>query len=313
MNKSMIRKAFADSILEEAKKNQDIILVCSDSRGSALVSNFAVELPEQFVEMGIAEQNAVTVAAGLASVGKKVIVTGPASFYSMRSAEQIKVDVAYSNNNVKIVGISGGISYGALGATHHSLQDLALMRAIPNLNVIVPSDAEQMRAIVKTMIIDETPAYIRIGREATPDLYEKNMSVQIGKAIKWFEGRDIAIIACGQMVSHAIIAAEKLRKEGIYATVLDMFTIKPLDQKAIIEAAQFCGCLLTVEEHSIYGGLGSAVAEVIAEHFPVPVKILGLPDKDVPNGKDQEVFKALELDSDGIVKAAKGCLLRKQK
>lgn len=312
MNKETCRGAFSETILEEAKKDKNIMVVCTDSRGSASLGRYPDELPEQFLEMGIAEQNSITVASGLAYMGKKVYVIGPASFYSMRSAEQVKVDVAYSHNNVKIVGISGGISYGALGATHHSLQDLALMRAIPDLIVEIPADAYQMKAITVEMLKIEEPAYIRVGRGAVPVIYNEKSDIKIGKAIKWFNGLDAAVIVCGQLVSRALDAAAILKEEGIDITVLDMHTIKPLDEDAIVEAAQKCGCILTVEEHSIYGGLGGAVAETVVTQCPVPVSIAGIPDQDVPNGTDEEVFGYYGLDAAGIAVKVKELIKRKR-
>ena len=305
MEKETLRGAFSQKILEEARKDPQIMVVCTDSRGSASLGAYPEELPSQFVEMGIAEQNAVTVSGGMAAMGKKVYAIGPASFYSMRSAEQVKVDLAYSHNNVKVIGISGGISYGALGATHHSLQDIALMRAIPNLNVMIPSDAVQMRSLTEAMLQDETPAYVRVGRGAVPTIYPEGTSFEIGRAYRHFAGTDIGIIACGQMVWRALEAAKMLEADGIHASVLDLYTIKPLDNEAVLALARECGCLLTVEEHSIYGGMGSAVAECVVQNNPVPMKILGVPDRDVPNGEDSKVFELLGLDSRGIYEAAK--------
>ena len=311
MEKATCRGAFSEKILQEAKKDKDIIVVCTDSRGSASLGSYPDELPEQFVEMGIAEQNSVTVSAGMAAMGKKVFAIGPASFYSMRSAEQVKVDVAYSHNNVKIIGISGGISYGALGATHHSLQDIALMRAVPDLIVEIPSDANQMKGLVDAFLEDKTPAYIRVGRGAVPVIYPEDVKVEIVKAIAWGDGKDVGIIACGQMVYRALDAAKMLEEQGIHATVLDMHTIKPLDEAAVLKLAEECGCILTVEEHSIYGGLGGAVAEVLVANKPVPMTIAGIPDEDVPNGADAEVFTLLKLDAAGICEKAKELIKRK--
>lgn len=311
MEKETLRGAFSQKILEEAKKDKDIIVVSTDSRGSASLGSYPQELPEQFVEMGIAEQNSVTVSGGMAAMGKKVYTIGPASFYSMRSAEQVKVDMAYSQNNVKVIGISGGISYGALGATHHSLQDIALMRAIPNLIVEIPSDAVQMRGLVDTFLQDPTPAYIRVGRGAVPVIYPEGTKVEIGKAIRHGDGKDVGIIACGQMVWRALEAAKLLEAEGIHAAVLDMHTIKPLDEAAVLELAENCGCVLTVEEHSLYGGLGGAVAEVLVQQKPVPMTIMGIPDEDVPNGNDAEVFELLGMGSKGIAEKAKALAARK--
>lgn len=308
MEKKTCRGAFSEKILKEAKKDKDIIVVCTDSRGSASLGDFPKELPEQFVEMGIAEQNAVTVSAGMAHVGKKVFEVGPASFNSLRAGEQVKVDVAYSHNNVKIIGISGGLSYGALGTTHHSLQDVALMRAIPGIIVEIPADASQMTALVDEFLKTEEPAYVRIGRGAVPVVYKEDCTFKIGKAVKWFDGKDLAIITCGQLLWRALEAAKKLEEEGIHVRVYDMHTIKPLDVEAVKEAAEECGRILVVEEHSIYGGLGSAVAEVTAANKPVPVKILGIPDEHVPNGSDDAVFAYYHMDPDGIAENVKGML-----
>ncbi len=313
MEKEALSSAFSEMILEEAKKDKDIIVVCTDSRGSAKLGAYPDELPEQFVEMGIAEQNSVTVSAGMAYMGKKVFTIGPASFYSMRSAEQVKVDVAYSHNNVAVIGISGGISYGALGATHHSLQDISLMRAIPGLTVMIPSDAVQMRKITKELLDEPRPVYIRIARSGVPVIYDKDTEFKIGKAKRLTEGKDAAIIACGQLVATAIEAAEKLEQEGIHISVVDMHTIKPLDEKMIETVAKECGCILTLEEHSIYGGLGGAVAEVVAQTDIVPLDICGILDEDVPNGTDQEVFAYYKMDAEGIKERVKNLISKKSK
>lgn len=238
MGKEALSSAFSEMILEEAKKDKDIVVVCTDSRGSAKLGAYPDEVPEQFVEMGIAEQNSVTVSAGMAYMGKKVFTIGPASFYSMRSAEQVKVDVAYSHNNVTVIGISGGISYGALGATHHSLQDISLMRAIPGLTVMIPSDAVQMRKITKELLESPRPTYIRIARSGVPVIYDKNTEFKIGKANRLTDGKDVAIIVCGQLVATALQAAEELKEEGINVSVVDMFTIKPLDTEMIKTVAK---------------------------------------------------------------------------
>lgn len=313
MEKEACSSAFSKMILEEAKKDKDIMVVCTDSRGSAKLGTYPDELPEQFVEMGIAEQNAVTVSAGMSYIGKKVFVLGPASFYSTRSSEQVKVDVAYSHNNVTVIGISGGVSYGALGATHHSLQDIALMRAIPNLTVEIPSDATQMRAVTAELLKAGRPTYIRIGRGPVPVLYSNGEDIRIGKANKWFAGHDAAVIACGQLVGRALEAAELLKEEGIQITVVDMHTIKPLDTEIIRSVAEECRCILTLEEHSIYGGLGGAVSEFVAQNVPVPMKICGIPDEDVPNGTDAEVFRYYRLDPEGIAEKVENLVMEKNK
>lgn len=275
------------------------------------MGDYPTELPEQFVEMGIAEQNSVTVSAGMAYMGKKVFTIGPASFYSMRSAEQVKVDVAYSHNNVTVIGISGGISYGALGATHHSLQDIALMRSIPGLTVMIPSDAVQMRKITKQLLQEPRPTYIRVARGGVPVIYDESAEITIGKANRLTEGKDAAIIACGQLVATALEAAEQLKEEGIDITVVDMHTIKPFDEEMVRKVAEECGCILTLEEHSLYGGLGGSVAEVVSQTVPVPLSICGIPDEDVPNGSDQEVFAYYKMDTKGVKDRVKALISKK--
>ncbi|NLM20053.1 MAG: transketolase family protein [Clostridiaceae bacterium] len=295
MGKQKLREVFSNKILEEAKKDSSIFVVCTDSRGSAMIGDFAEKLPKQFVEVGIAEQNAVSLASGLAHVGKKVYVVGPASFYSTRASEQIKVDVAYSNNNVKIIGISGGISYGNLGATHHSLQDIAFMRSVPNLDVIIPSDANQMRSIVDDLLRNEKPTYVRVGRGAVSTIYNQNETFEIGKSRVLRRGSDIAIFVCGQLLERALGVADLLKNKGYDATVIDVFTIKPIDKNTILQYSKMCGVGMTIEEHSIYGGLGGAIAEILIQENPIPLYIAGLPDRELPNGTDVEVFNAVGL------------------
>lgn len=298
------RTAITETLLEEGKKNKNLFVVTSDARGSVTLGKFAEELPEQFVEVGIAEQNAVGVGAGLALAGKNVFVCGPACFYSARALEQIKVDVAYSKTNVKILGVSGGVSYGALGATHHSLHDIAVMRTFPGMNVYLPSDRFQSEWLARHLCASEESAYVRVGRNAVPDVYSKSDTFEQGKAKILKTGSDIAIIAAGETVYHALKAAGKLEEDGISTTVIDMFTLKPLDENAIIEAARNTRCLLTVEEHSIFGGLGASVAEITAQHHPSRVKILGIPDENVVHGKPLEIFAYYGLDTQGIYRHA---------
>ena len=298
------RKAITETLLELAKQDPLLYTLASDSRGSVTLDDFAKQLPGQFVECGIAEQDAVGMAAGLACAGLKPFVCGPASFYATRAAEQVKVDVAYSHLNVKIIGVSGGVSYGALGGTHHSVQDIALMRAIPNLQVFLSADANQSVALTKALAASPEPAYVRVGRGAVPDVYGPDVTFEIGKAVKLRKGKDVALIACGEMVYHAVEAAKLLAAEGVEAQVLDMASIKPLDEAAILEAAN-TGAIVTIEEHSVKGGLGGAVAEVVCQHRPVKMRILGLSDEPLYNGESKVVFEHYGLTASGIAKAAK--------
>lgn len=301
------RKAITETLLALGRENHRIFALASDSSGSVTLKDFVRELPNQFVECGIAEQNAVGIAAGLAASGLIPFVCGPASFYSTRAAEQVKVDVAYSHTNVKIIGVSGGVSYGPLGGTHHSVQDIAFMRAVPGLQVILPADANSAAAMTRSLVASTEPAYVRVGRGDVEDIYPADVELEIGKAITLRQGRDLAIIACGEMVYPALKAAEVLSHEGISARVLDMHTIKPLDEEAVLAAAD-TGRIMTIEEHSIHGGLGSAVAELVCQRHPVPMRILGLPDETLYTGTNQQVFAHYGLTPGGIAQAARELL-----
>lgn len=299
------RKIFTDTLLRLAKKDKNIVAVTTDARGSVTLDQFAIELPKQFVEIGIAEQNSVGISAGLATCGKKPFVCGPACFLSARSLEQVKVDVAYAHTNVKVIGVSGGVSYGALGASHHSLQDIAVMRAIPGITIIIPSDGNQTEKMTEALASFNGPVYVRMGRNAVPEVYEENnVPFEIGKANILMNGNDITLIATGEAVRHALDAGVALKDKGINARVIDMHTIKPLDTEAIINAARDTGHIITIEEHNIHGGLGAAVAEIVVQDTPVPMKILGIPDETTITGTSLEVFAYYGLTGLGISKAA---------
>ncbi|MEK4060012.1 MULTISPECIES: transketolase family protein [unclassified Paenibacillus] len=305
MNKIPNRQVICDTLLELAKDDRDIMVLASDSRGSAAMAPFANTFPEQFVEVGIAEQNIVGMSAGLAHSGKKPFVTSPACFLSMRSIEQIKVDVAYSRTNVKLIGISGGVSYGALGMSHHSVQDIAVARAIPGLAIVLPADRHETKKLTEALVKYDGGVYVRIGRNPVEDVYESDdYPFEIGKAVIVQEGSDITIIAAGETVRVALDAAKALSENGVSARVINMHTIKPLDEEAIIAAARETGRIITVEEHSIYGGLGAAVAEVVVQHHPVPMKVLGIPDEPAIAGKTAEVFRHYGLTGGNIKQIA---------
>lgn len=293
---------FTNTLLELARKDSDVITITSDARGSVTLGDFAIQLPQQFVETGIAEQNEVSIAAGLAACGKKPFVCAPASFLSARSLEQIKIDVAYSNTNVKIIGVSGGVSYGPLGSSHHSLHDIAVMRAIPGICVILPCDIHQTRKMTEALVDYVGPVYVRMGRNAVSDVYTKNDTpFDIGKANTIMDGKDITIIGTGETVKIAFEVGILLKERGIDARIIDMHTIKPLDKEVIIKAAKETRHIITVEEHSIYGGLGGAVSEQIAQNFPVSMRIIGIPDEPAITGTSSEIFKHYGLTADNIV------------
>lgn len=306
---SPCRKAFTETLLELARNDRDIVAVTTDSRGSVTLDNFAKELPEQLVEVGIAEQDAVGIGAGLALSGKKAFVCGPACFLSARSLEQVKIDAAYNNTNLKIIGVSGGVSYGALGTSHHSLQDIAVMRAIPGIAVVLPCDAFETARLTRQLHTMPGPVYVRMGRGAVPDVYESDdFPFEIGKANVLMGGQDLTIIAAGETVYHALGAAKLLERTGIRARVLDMHTLKPLDTGAIEKAARETGAILTVEEHNVNGGLGGAVAQYVVEHCPVKMRIMGIPDEPTVSGTSAEVFGHYGLTAEGIRDAAFGLL-----
>ena len=305
MNKITNRQAICDTLLEASKTDRDIVVLCSDSRGSASMTPFAKTYPEQFVEVGIAEQNLVSISAGLAACGKKAFAVSPACFLSTRSYEQAKIDVAYSNTNVTLVGISGGISYGALGMSHHSLQDIAAMCALPDMRVYLPSDRFQTGKLIEALLQDEKPAYVRVSRSATEDIYEEQMKFELDKAHVLSEGEDAMIIACGEMVPYALEAARILEKDGIRVGVVDMYCLKPLDEEAVLQYASRVKCLITVEEHSVYGGLGSMVSQAVGSECPKKVVNLSLPDAPVITGTSKEVFDYYGLNAEGIAAKAR--------
>lgn len=309
MNKIPNRQVICEVLMEQAESDRDIVVLCSDSRGSASMTPFAEKYPGQFVEVGIAEQNLVSISAGLAKGGKKPYAASPACFLSTRSYEQAKIDCAYSNTNVKLIGISGGISYGALGMSHHSAQDIAAMAAIPNMRVYLPSDRFQTRYLIEALLKDEKPAYIRVGRNPVEDVYEEGkVPFTMDRANVLTEGNDAAIIACGEMVKPSLDAARLLEKEGIYISVVDMYCVKPLDRETILKVAGNVKAVLTVEEHSPLGGLGSMVSQVIGEECPRKVKNIALPDSPVITGNSREVFGYYGMNAEGIAASVKALL-----
>lgn len=308
MNKIPNKQAICDVLVEKGKADKSIVVLCSDSRGSGSMTQFADTLPEQFVEVGIAEQNLVSISAGMASCGKKAFAVSPACFLSTRSLEQAKVDAAYSNTNVTLIGISGGVSYGALGMTHHSLQDIAALGSIPNMRIFLPSDRHQTKKLIESLLEDKEPAYVRVGRNPVEDIYEEeNVPFEMGKAALLREGRDMTIIACGEMVKGALEGAALLEKEGISVRVLDMYSIKPMDEEAVIKAAVETKGIVTIEEHTWFGGMGARICQITAGSCPVRVVNLSLPDSPAVTGNSREVFEHYGLTGNGIA-----CTVRKE-
>ncbi len=300
---------FGATLLKLATENPQIVAVTSDSRGSGKLVNFGSALPTQLVELGIAEQNLVAVSAGLSSVGKIVFAVSPACFLTARALEQIKNDVAYSNNPVKLIGISAGVSYGALGSTHHSLHDLAALRAINNIEIVVPADNFEARESIKIAAAHPRPMFIRFGKASLYDLTQTQQGFEIGKARLIRDGSDIAFIATGETVIHALLAAGALADEGISCRVVSMHTIKPLDHQAILDAANRCAAIITVEEHSVFGGLGEACAAVLLQANAAPrFKIVGIPDEYTVTGSQADIFRHYGIAMEALATLARNLL-----
>jgi transketolase len=297
---------FADTLLELAKANPRVFAVTSDSRGSGKLAPFGLALPKQIVEVGIAEQNLVGVAAGMASCGTVVFAVSPACFLTARSLEQIKNDVCYSDNPVKLVGISAGVSYGALGSTHHSLHDLAALRAIHNVTVVVPADNAETRAAVLAAADASTPVYLRFGKAPLYTLPSVgDARFELGRArLVADTGRDLAILATGETVIHALLAAMMLKRDhGIGCRVFSMHTIKPLDADVVLAAARSCGGVLTVEEHSEHGGLGEAAASLLMRAgLSRPFDLVAIPDEYTVTGAQADIFRHYGLDAEGVAR-----------
>jgi transketolase len=301
---------FSETLQRLAVDDSNIIAVTSDSRGSGKLVPFGKKFPAQMVEVGIAEQNLVGVAAGLASCNKKVFAVSPACFLTARALEQIKNDVAYSDNHVNVIGISAGVSYGALGSTHHSLHDYAALKAINNIIVVAPADNFETEKAIELAAKTEKPIYLRFGKKPMPPLKEVNEDVfEFGRGRVITQGEDVAIIATGETVYPALQAAEKLKARGIHATVISMHTIKPLDTDLILSVAQQCKAVVTVEEHSVNGGLGEACASFLLQHKVYkPFKIIGIPDEYTVTGSQQEIFDHYGINEDGIANVVESIL-----
>jgi transketolase len=299
---------FSKTLQDLAEHDRDIVVVTSDSRGSGKLGPFGQKFPSQHIEVGIAEQNLVGVAAGLASCGKKVFAVSPACFLTARALEQIKNDIAYSDNPVKVIGISAGVSYGALGSTHHSLHDFAALRAINNIIVVAPADNFETEKAIKLAAETDQPIYLRFGKKPMPSLKEENDDEFVfGKGRVITEGDDIAIIATGETVYPALQAAKKLKEQNIAATVVSMHTIKPLDTELLKTLANKCKAIVTVEEHSIYGGLGEACASFLIQNgFAKPFKIIGIPDEYTVTGSQQDIFNHYGINEKGLTDAVLG-------
>jgi transketolase len=303
-------EVFAETLLALARADRNVLAVTSDSRGSGKLAPFGQALPEQIVEVGIAEQNLVGIAAGLAAAGKTVFAVSPACFLTARALEQIKNDVAYSDQPVVLVGISAGVSYGALGSTHHSLHDFAALRAIPNLVLLAPADNFETAAAVRAAAAARRPVYLRFGKAPLYDLPATGDSFAVGRARLLRPGADAAFLATGETVIHALLAATELEeRDGLKCRVLSLPTIKPLDAEAIVRTARDCRAVVTVEEHLVCGGLGEACAGVLAQAgLARRFRIVGLPDEATVTGSQADVFRHYGLTMEGLAQTARDLL-----
>lgn len=306
------KSGFGEGLLEAGKKHQNIVGLGADITASVGMNLFAESFSERFFSLGIAEQNAVGVAAGLALSGKIPFFATYGVFSALRTTDQIRISVCYNNVHAVICGAHAGISVGPDGATHQALEDIAIMRALPNMTVLSPCDANQTHLATLAAVEQANgPVYLRFGREAVPNFTGLDMQFELGKAQLLNDGEDIAIIATGHMVWEALVASQLLAEKGIYALVLNIHTIKPIDSKAIIAAAQKARCVLTAEEHQITGGLGGAVAEVLCKEYPVIMDMVGMPNCFGESGKPEELMKKYGLTADEICKKALGLIKKK--
>lgn len=298
------RQAFADTLIDLAERDPRIVAVTNDSVSSSNLRAFRDRFPRRFVNVGIAEQDMVGIGAGLANGGKIPFVCGASCFLTGRALEQVKVDMAYARSNVKLCGMSSGMAYGQLGPTHHSIEDFAWTRAIAGLTVIAPADPIETAAAVRTIAAMDGPVFLRLSRMPVPNVHPEGYDFAIGKASRLRDGSDLTIIANGTLVPRALQAAERLAARGISARVLNCSTVQPLDRQSILRAAAETGAIVTAEEHTVHGGLGGAVAEVVVTGHPVPMRILGVPAQFAPTGSAAWLLDHFGLDANGICAAA---------
>jgi len=298
------REGFARSLLELAEQDERVVALCNDSLGSSMLGGFKERFPDRVFNVGIAEQDLIGIAAGLANGGKKPFACGASCFLTGRALEQIKADLAYSGADVTLCGMSSGVAYGPLGPTHHAIEDVAWLRAIAGMTVMVPADASETAQAVSAAYTHPGPVYLRLSRLPVTIVHDADHRFEIGRVSRLREGDDVTLIAMGVMVERALDAATTLAGSGIEARVLNMSTVQPLDGEAVVAAARETGAIVTVEEHSVYGGLGSAVAEVVVASHPVPMKLMGIPGVFAPTGSQTWILGHFGLDAAGITAAA---------
>ncbi len=306
------RKGYGEGVLLLGAADQNVVVLTADLAESTQVLEFAQKYPDRFVECGVAEQNMMGVAAGLALVGKTAFVSSYATFSPGRSWDQLRVSVCYSQANVKVVGAHSGISVGPDGATHQALEDIAITRVLPNITIEVPCDYIEAKKTTLALGKIKGPAYFRLGRSNTAVMTTENTPFEIGKAYTMREGKDVVIIGSGPVLYNALLSAIDLEKQGISVMVVNNHTIKPIDVEAIVAAAKICGAVVTVEEHQTMAGCGSAVCEVLAQHCPVPVEMIGMPNSFGESGQPDELMQKYKMDKDAIINAVKRAVKRKK-
>ncbi|MDD5043728.1 MAG: transketolase family protein [Patescibacteria group bacterium] len=305
------RDGYGEGLIEAGKKNKNVVAVSADLSESVRAQWFAKKFPQRFFEVGVAEQNLALVGAGLALGGKIPFLNSYAVFSPARNWDHIRTAICYNNANVKIVGSHGGLATGPDGATHQALEDIAIMRVLPNMTVVVPCDVEEAREATLAIASQNGPAYLRLSRPATPVITTKRTPFKLGQAEIFMSGRDLTLIACGPLVYEALKAAEELAKEKIRVEVINCHTIKPLDKKTILRSVRKTKRVITLEDHQIAGGLGGAVAELLAENYPVPIKFIGIKDKFGESGETDALLKKYGLTREYIIKAIKNILKKK--
>jgi transketolase len=306
------RDAYGEALAELGAENEQIVALDADLSGSTKTGVFAKKFPNRFFNMGIAEANMVGTAAGLASVGKIPFLSTFAIFAAGRAWEQIRQAVAYPKANVKVVATHGGITVGEDGGSHQSIEDIAIMRAIPNMTVIVPADGEETKGAIRAAAQYKGPVYVRLGRNKVPNVFPEGHKFEIGKGCEVVAGTDLTFVTTGLMTAQAVIAAEKLKGEGISARVVHIGTIKPFDKEIVVKAASETGAIVTAEEHSVIGGLGSAVAEVLSEECPTLIKRVGIYDRFGTSGKSDDLLKFFGLNAETLVEQGREMVSRKK-
>ena len=308
-----IRDGFGEALVEIGEKNKDVVVLTADLKESTRVNLFAEKFPERFIEVGVAEQALVTIASGMAAEGKIPFTTSYAVFSPGRTLDQIRTTIVLNNVPVKIVGAHAGLGAGPYGSTHQALEDIAIMRTLPNMIVVVPCDFEEAKKATRSVASNGKPTYLRLARQESGQVTTVKSSFKIGKAEILWEKRnpEVAILACGVMVYEALLAARELDKKGIETLVINNHTIKPMDERIIIRAAKTTGAVVTCEEHQIDGGMGSAVAEILSRNFPAPIEFIGVPNTFGESGKPEELFKKFKMTSKDIIEAVKRVILRK--